>query len=130
MVMFEEYFMDNMFISDIKKLGDDIYQLRRNIKEYIGIIKENIELDGFLEKQFSIMIDKLESFNEGVFMFTQYSRYIEYDNVNIEKEEIQQFYEDVCYTRGYIKGLIGCPKISFACAHVALQKNYGYIIKD
>ena len=42
MVMFKEYFEDNIFINDIKTLCDDIYYLRRNIKEYIGIIKENI----------------------------------------------------------------------------------------
>ena len=76
------------------------------------------------------MIGKLESFNEDVFLFTQYSSYSDYNNINIKKEEIQQFYEDVSYTKGYIKGLIECPKISFACEHIALQKNYNYIIKD
>ena len=42
--MFDEYFMNNVFIGDVQKLEGDIYQLRRNIKEYIDAMKENIRL--------------------------------------------------------------------------------------
>ena len=125
----EEYYENNHHINDVKQLCDNIYYLRRNIKEYIKAIKENTDLNEFLEKQFSVMIDKLETINEDVFWFTQYAVYNEYNNVNIDIVKARSFYEDVYYTKGYIEGILWYPKKSFKCIP-CLRKNYSYIIMD
>ena len=123
--MFEEYFMNNVFISDVQKLEDNIYQLRRNIKEYIDAMKENMVLDCF-----NSVIDKLEVFNEELIKFTQYAYYSEYKNPNKLSDGVQRFYEDVCHIKGYLEGIIEWIKIAPLPENVVLQKYYVYIAKD
>ena len=50
------------------------------------------------------MINKLEVFNEEFINFTQYAYYSEYNNLNIQRDGIQRFYEDVCNVVGYLEG--------------------------
>ena len=85
-------------------------------------MKEHMVLDCF-----NSVIDKLEVFNEDLINFTYYS---EYNNLNIQRDRIQRFYEDVCNVKGYLEGIIEWIKIAPLPENVVLQKYYVYIAKD
>ena len=59
------------YINDIEKLCDDIYYLRRNIKDYIKAIQSS-STNVSIIPPLGVMIEKIQDFNEDVFLYTQY----------------------------------------------------------
>ena len=59
------------YINDITKLCDDIYYLRRNIKEYINTIQSSSTNETMISS-LGVMLERIEDFNEDVFLYTQY----------------------------------------------------------
>ena len=119
----KKYFLNNYHINDIKQLCDDIYYFRRNIKEYIDTIISS-GIDEFLTLSLGSMIEKIEDFNEEVFLYTQYIRC--YEDTDKIIYDTKKFCVEIVIFKNYIERVIDRIKEGVDMKN----KYFGYIIMD